>query len=123
MEMPYVFDHLDQQSLPWTAQDRRLASAMAAYWTNFATSGNPNGTDLPAWPEFKSSSHQMMVLGDAMVPALIPDEINLKRIDRVYGVARFATRNVDALAAATVAVIALILTIMIGIRRFSMRRR
>ena len=45
-EMPYVFDHLDQQPLPWADADRRLAAAMATYWTNFAKTGDPNGAGL-----------------------------------------------------------------------------
>lgn len=47
MEMPYVFNHLSQQALAWTPQDRTLAAVLPAYWTNFATTGDPNGPGLP----------------------------------------------------------------------------
>ena len=88
MEMPYVFDHLSQQPLAWTVQDHRLALAMSTYWTNFAKFGDPNGTGLPSWPEFKSSSEQVMQLGDEIEPEALQDEDALKRIDSVYAGAR-----------------------------------
>jgi para-nitrobenzyl esterase len=33
-----------------------LASAMATYWTNFARSGNPNGTGVPTWADFSAGA-------------------------------------------------------------------
>jgi para-nitrobenzyl esterase len=93
MEMPYVFDHLDQQPVPWTAQDRKLASVMSAYWTNFAAAGDPNGPGLPKWPEFGSSAKQVMILGDEIKPERIPHEDHLQRIDRVYASVRFSIKH------------------------------
>lgn len=60
-EMVYVFQHLDQSpNLPWTAVDHTLAKDMAAYWTNFAKYGNPNGPALPHWPAFTPASPSVM---------------------------------------------------------------
>jgi para-nitrobenzyl esterase len=92
MEMPYVFDHLDQQDLPWTAQDRRLADILPAYWTNFARTGDPNGLGLPEWPEFRSARGQVMILGDRIEPQSIPGKASLRQIDRVYATARCVSR-------------------------------
>ena len=45
-EIEYVFGTLDSvKGVKWTEADRELSSAMMAYWTNFAKSGNPNGRD------------------------------------------------------------------------------
>src|SRR6185436_15697824 len=63
-EMPYVFDHLDLQALPWSEADRKLADAMATYWTNFAKTGDPNSAGVPAWPAFTEASPQGMLLGE-----------------------------------------------------------
>jgi para-nitrobenzyl esterase len=60
-ELAYVFQKLELTPLPWTDADRRIADAMATYWTNFAKTGNPNGSGQPAWPAFTSRDPQRMV--------------------------------------------------------------
>ena len=53
-EVPYVFASLavaaalDPQ--PFNDDDLALAEAMQDAWVRFATTGNPNGGDWPAWP-------------------------------------------------------------------------
>ena len=38
---------------------------MSSYWVNFITKGDPNGSGLPHWPEYKDlSNSKVMVLGD-----------------------------------------------------------
>lgn len=59
-EMVYVFQHLDQQPLPWTAEDRAISEAMATYWTNFAKHGDPNGEGVPQWPAYSEASGAVM---------------------------------------------------------------
>ena len=124
MEMPYVFDHLDQQHVAWTAKDRELAATIPAYWTNFAKTGDPNGAGLPRWPEFRTARNQVMVLGDTTAPAPIPNEDRLNRIDRVYATARFISKNLYAVAAAALGTVILVLAgIVIIIRRQVRRKR
>ena len=109
MEMPYVFDHLDQQAISWTSQDRRLASVMSTYWTNFARSGDPNGPGLPTWPRFAASNGQAMLLGNTIAPGPVPDEADLRRIDRLYLAARFVAHHVySVLTVVALSVIAMI---------------
>jgi para-nitrobenzyl esterase len=124
MEMPYVFDHLDQERVSWTAGDRRLASVMAAYWTNFAASGDPNGTGLPHWPEFKSATGQAMVLGDTIGPEDIPHQESLRRIDAVYSSARFAMRyRYGLLVLASLVTVMVAAAIILALRRGLTKKR
>jgi len=94
MEMPYVFDHLDQQKTAWTAADRKLAAVLPEYWTNFAKNGNPNAPGLPMWTSFRESPDTVMMLGEQLTAEAIPDLHRLKRIDRVYASAEFVSRHV-----------------------------
>jgi len=72
-EIPYAFDQLEQDKRQWTADDRRLADRMAAYWTNFAKTGNPNGKGLPDWRAFDGGDASVIRLGsDAEVQAAPP---------------------------------------------------
>jgi len=39
---------------------------MSSYWVNFISKGDPNGSDLPHWPAFKTmSADRVMVFADA----------------------------------------------------------
>src|SRR5499427_3439498 len=61
-EIEYVFQTLKlaHEDTPWGEDDFRVSEAMAAYWTNFVKTGNPNGSSadgksLANWPPYKSS--------------------------------------------------------------------
>jgi para-nitrobenzyl esterase len=54
-EIEYVFETLEWRDAPWTEQDFKLSNDIATYWTNFIKKGNPNGDDLPKWPQYSSS--------------------------------------------------------------------
>jgi para-nitrobenzyl esterase len=56
VEIEYVFETLPSKKAPWRDEDRKLSDLMATYWTNFAKTGNPNGSGLPEWPRYEFTS-------------------------------------------------------------------
>ena len=63
MELPFVFDHVDNTPfMNGTGTDRySLAAAMSEAWVSFARTGNPNHRGLPEWPAFDASKRATMV--------------------------------------------------------------
>lgn len=55
-ELEYLFGNPDEGSI-WDEADKRASQAMAAYWVNFARTGNPNGAGLPAWAPVSGSGN------------------------------------------------------------------
>jgi len=58
-ELSFVFGFYPKEGNlagPYTAADRKFAGMVESYFTNFAKTGNPNGTGLPVWPEFGSEA-------------------------------------------------------------------
>ena len=64
-EIPYAFDNLALgRPHTWEQIDHDLAATMSSYWVNFATTGDPNGDSLPAWPAYATASDEALELGD-----------------------------------------------------------
>ena len=54
-----------QATQTWNDVDLKLADQMSSYWVNFISKGDPNGTGLARWPEFKDLSNgRVMVFAD-----------------------------------------------------------
>jgi para-nitrobenzyl esterase len=61
-EIEYVFETLQSdEGVPWSDGDRKVSEAMAAYWTNFIKTGNPDGKGLPDWPKSETANHYQMM--------------------------------------------------------------
>jgi para-nitrobenzyl esterase len=64
-EIEYVVNIVSAR--PWaTGLDRRLAQQMSSYWVNFATTGDPNGKDLPRWTRYDAAAEPYLEFGDAV---------------------------------------------------------
>ncbi len=63
MEVPFVFDHVDNCTfMNGRGADRyALAKAMAGAWVSFARTGNPNHRGLADWPVFDAARRSTMV--------------------------------------------------------------
>lgn len=108
VELPYVFGDLNSAASDWTPGDRALASMVQNYWTNFAKTGDPNGSGLPAWPTFDADRSEVMDLG--LNPRAMPltGQARLQRIGRVYAVARFVNTYLYVILAAGLVLIGLL---------------
>ena len=58
VELPYVFGTLADPP----AEDTQLSDAMQAYWTRFASVGNPSGEGALEWPAFDDAREDRMNL-------------------------------------------------------------
>lgn len=76
-EISYAYNHAYSNGpLEWDDTDRRLADQMSSYWANFMAKGDPNGSGLPTWPQYKDlAKDKVIVLGDTVqVEATVPAE-------------------------------------------------
>jgi para-nitrobenzyl esterase len=82
-EVPYVFQV--QGNRPWTDVDRQLSDTMSSYWVNFASTGDPNGRNLPTWPAYGAKKGpELMVLGEKIEAGSGPDPGHLKFFQEFY---------------------------------------
>jgi para-nitrobenzyl esterase len=58
-ELPYLFDSTTFAGgghAPFSPEQEQLSAAMIDYWTQFARTGNPNGSRSPQWPAYTSAN-------------------------------------------------------------------
>jgi para-nitrobenzyl esterase len=73
-----VFKTIDRLDRPWEPVDGKLAETVSSYWANFGRTGDPNGTGLPPWPAYSSSSHTTMELGPRVAEMSVADAPKLE---------------------------------------------
>jgi para-nitrobenzyl esterase len=58
---------------PWNDDQKEIGGKIAAYWTNFARTGDPNGDGLPDWPEFNVKTDPVMYIGQKFEAGTMPE--------------------------------------------------
>lgn len=82
-EMEYVFGKAKNEKEA-TPTDLHLSQVMMRAWVNFATSGNPNGPEVPQWPKYEKNQEDYLELGDTIrINNAIPKE-KLNTFSKVF---------------------------------------
>jgi len=84
--MPLVFQQFGLPGRPQeNASDRAMSEIITAYWTNFAKTGDPNGTGLPDWPAYSNARPQAMhFLADTAHAGPVVHEEGLRGLDAYF---------------------------------------
>ncbi len=69
-DLAYAFGNTRLVGINWTDWDHELSDAITRYWVTFATTGNPNVADLPAWPRYQSLTDVALEFGPAIGTAV-----------------------------------------------------
>ena len=90
-ELPYVFQALKEFETGAVAADYRVSNQMAAYWTNFASTGDPNGAGLPRWDAYRAAEDNWFEIGEnsiGMKPGILAARLDwhIARFKRLAGI-------------------------------------
>lgn len=72
-------------------QDKFISDAMLNYWVQFAYTGNPNQSSLPAWPKYEIGLDNMIVFGNEISNQTGYRQKNLDFIDRYFDANKTST--------------------------------
>ncbi len=89
-EIVFVFGNLIHQffapkSLPAGQDDRTLSEQMMSYWTNFAKSGDPNGSGVPHWPAFRPDHSMLQIEANGQITQSQPTAQQIARFKFLRG--------------------------------------
>ncbi|HSC16223.1 MAG TPA: carboxylesterase family protein, partial [Gammaproteobacteria bacterium] len=96
-EMAYVFRNMGSGFAgigggATRPEDVAMSDLVSTYWTNFAKTGDPNGSGLPRWPAFSESSQQVLVLDTASSARPVPNIAQLRAWEAYYAWRRDAAK-------------------------------
>jgi para-nitrobenzyl esterase len=94
-EISYVFRNLGGFGAAAKPGDIALSDLMSSYWVNFAKSGDPNGSGLPAWPAFNEKEQKAMIFATASSAGPLPNIDKLKALDEYFAWRRAQARKVN----------------------------
>ena len=87
IEIPYVFDNVDQFTSTVMVGDRPdrypVEKMMATTWTTFARTGNPNNPTLPHWPAYDAKTRSVMTLNNVSKVVDAPHEAERETILKI----------------------------------------
>ena len=94
-ELPYLFRQLREHGRPpATPKDEAMSDLLRTYWTNFAKTGDPNDTGLPAWPVFSNAGPRMLhVASDRTKAGPIVSQRGLETLDEYFAWRRRAVSS------------------------------
>jgi carboxylesterase type B len=91
-ELQYVFGTLPEQhrgqKRPFDGTDQRVSQAMIDAWVRFASTGDPNGGDLPAWPAYDAAWDNYLEFGTTIATGEAGPVPRLDFLDRFYSSSR-----------------------------------
>jgi para-nitrobenzyl esterase len=68
-EIEYALGNLaGNRVYAWTDDDRRVEATMTHYFAQFIRHGDPNGTGLPAWRDYRSGARQVIDVDSHSAP-------------------------------------------------------
>lgn len=92
-EIPYVFGKLGNGLFGFGAPKpaaRKVSDEMMSYWVNFATTGDPNGPGLPAWPAFHEPDAKVLKFATEISAQPVPNLTQLQALDAYFAKRRAA---------------------------------
>jgi len=85
-EIPFAFDNTNrvENYTGDSGEARKLANKVALAWINFARTGNPNHSGLPAWPSFNDKPGSIMVFNNTCEVKIDPDNEARKMLEHIF---------------------------------------
>lgn len=87
-EIEYAMGNLHLiKEFAWTADDYKVSETMFNYFANFIKTGNPNGTNLPEWPNAKAGDKNppVMIINTESKSVNAKNDARYEFLDKAYG--------------------------------------